>query len=59
MTHLLFLLQSFTHDDQLQLYEMIDFDTFTFHGYFLHSLLVNINLISASNSNTIDNGNVE
>ncbi len=32
-------------------------DTFTFHGYFLHLLLVNINLTSASNSNTIDNGN--
>ena len=34
-------------------------DRFTFHGYFLHLLLVNINLTSDSNSNTIDKGNVE
>jgi hypothetical protein len=48
---------SLAHHDRPQLCQMIYPDTFTFHGYFLHLLLDNINL--ASSSNTIDNGNVE
>ena len=54
-----FPLDSHFDADQTQFCHMLLSNTFNFHGYFLHLILVNTNLTSASNSDTIDNGNMK